>query len=163
MNTLAMCDLPWKYTWIGGVRRPDDQKLFEDLHKEIERRNWRSRFFITGIVSKEKRDELLSGAHIYCAFFNYKSASGSLATAIGSRTMILSTPLPLTREMSQRFPVMMIAPAKPSEMAAMIRQMATDTDLQRCLGKAMDDYCREYGRKRMARRLASFYESELSR
>ena len=162
-NALAMCDLPWQYTWIGGVRRSDDQKLFDDLQKEIDRRNWRSRFFITGIVSKEKRGELLSLAHGYCAFFNYKSSSESLATAISSRTMILSTPLPLTREMSQRFPVMMIAPAQPLEMAAMIRRIATDTDLQRSLEKAMADYCNEYGRDRMASRLASFYESELGR
>jgi glycosyltransferase involved in cell wall biosynthesis len=163
MKTLTICNLPWNFTWIGGVRRPDDQRLFEGLQKEIARRNWSSRFVITGIVSKEKRDELLSKAHIYCAFFNYKSSSESLATAISSRTMILSTPLPLTREMTRRFPIMVIAPAKPKEMAAMIRRMATNTDLQKSLGKATADYCNAYGRERMAGRLASFYESELCR
>jgi glycosyltransferase involved in cell wall biosynthesis len=163
MKTLAICDLPWKFTWIGGVRRPEDQTLLENLQNEIERRDWRSRFVITGIVSKEKRDELLSSAHSYCAFFKYKSSSESLSTAISSRTMILSTPLPLTREMTRRFPVMAIAPAEPKEMAAMIRRMATDTELQRSLEKAMADYCNEYGRQRMASRLASFYESELRR
>jgi glycosyltransferase involved in cell wall biosynthesis len=163
MNALALCNLPWKFTWIGGVRRSDDQELFERLQKEIERRKWRDRFVITGILSKEQRDEILSRTHIYCAFFKYKSSSESLATAIGGRTMILATSLPLTREMFRRFPVMLLAPSEPLEMVGAIRRMANDKDLQVSLKKALTEYCNEYGRERMAGRLLSLYEKVFDR
>jgi glycosyltransferase involved in cell wall biosynthesis len=133
----------------------------EKLQKEIGRRNWLDRFAITGTVSKEKRDELLSKTHIYCAFFKYKSSSESLATAIGGRTMILATSLPLMREMSENFPIMIIAPSEPSEMAKAIRRMATEKALQESLGKALARYCNEYKRERTAGRLVSFYEKEI--
>ena len=77
--------------------------------------------------------------------------------------MILATSLPLTREMSEQFPVMVTAPSEPSEMVKALRRMATDKHLQASLGKALADYCNEYDRERTAARLAPFYEKELVR
>ncbi len=159
-QALDQCDLPWLFTWIGGIRRPEDNRLLQNLHQEISRRNWRDRFRITGAIPTDKRDELLSRTHIYCAFFNYKSSSESLATAIGNRTLILATSLPLTREMSEQFPVMALTPPDPAKAAQAIRQVAADSKTQNYLQKALSDYCHEYGRQRMARRLVSFYEKE---
>jgi glycosyltransferase involved in cell wall biosynthesis len=159
-NTLDLCDLPWKFTWIGGVRRPEDHGLLEKLRREIDRRNWRDRFLITGTIPLEKRDELLSLTHIYCAFFKYKSSSESLATAIGARTLIVSTPIPLIREMTAQFPIMSLVPLDPALAAKAIEQLATDFKMQNDLRKALADYCHEYDRQRMARRLVSFYEKE---
>jgi glycosyltransferase involved in cell wall biosynthesis len=161
MKTLALCDLPWTFTWIGGVRRPDDQGLFEKLQKEIDRRKWSDRFAITGMVSRERRDELLSKTHVYCAFFKYKSSSESLAIAISARAIILSTSLPLMKELFRQFPIMFLAASEPSEMARAVCLLATDTGLQASLGKAVESYCREYNRQRMASRLVSFYEKEI--
>jgi glycosyltransferase involved in cell wall biosynthesis len=161
--TLDQCDLPWKFTWIGGVRREDDRGLWDRLHREIVRRNWADRFFMTGIVAKEKRDELLARTNVYCAFFSHKSSSESLATAIGVRCMIVATPLPVTRELSERFPVMLLAQPEPRELAAAIRRLATDAALQGKLADALAAYCGEYGRERMAKRLAELYEREVVR
>jgi glycosyltransferase involved in cell wall biosynthesis len=163
LHTLAMCDLPWKFTWIGGIRRPDDREILQNLQNEIHHRHWRERFTITGIVSKDKRDALLSQTNIYCAFFKYKSSSESLAAAIGSRAMIIATPLPLTKEMSERFSIMMIAPQEPREMEKTIRQLAIDSSLQASLQKALAGYCEEYGRQRQAKRLIAIYEKEIGR
>ncbi len=163
MNALAQCDLPWKFNWIGTVRRPDDEGLHTMLRTEIDRRKWHDRFVITGFVSDEKRDEMLSQTHIYCAFYKYKSSSESLAAAIGAGDMILATSLPITREMTARFPVMLIVSDKPAEIAKAIGRLAIDKDLRASLGSAVTDYCKEFGRQRMARRLAEFYERELSK
>jgi glycosyltransferase involved in cell wall biosynthesis len=160
-TTLEQCDLPWKFTWIGGVRREDDQGLWDRLHEEIRRRNWTERFFMTGIISKEKRDELLARTHVYCAFFSHKSSSESLATAIGARSMIVATPLPVTRELTKRFPVLLIANPAPPDLTAAIRRLATDEALQEMMRSALSAYCGEYGRERMAKRLAALYEQEL--
>jgi glycosyltransferase involved in cell wall biosynthesis len=159
-ETLALCNLPWRFTWIGGVRRPDDQTLFKHIQGEIERRNWGDRFSITGTIPMDKRDTLLSQTHIYCAFFKYKSSSESLATALGSRALICSTSLPLTREITERFPVMTLIGRDASEAQLAIRRMATDSPVQENLKIAMDGYCQEYGRQRMARRLVSLYEKK---
>jgi glycosyltransferase involved in cell wall biosynthesis len=160
-STLEQCDLPWKFTWIGGVRREEDRKTLDRLHREIQRRNWTDRFVITGAISKENRDELVACTHVYCAFFLYKSSSESLATAIGARCLIVATPLSITREVTRRFPIMLIAPAQPQETALAIRQLATNIDVQKTLSYALAEYCGTYNRERMARQLTALYEREL--
>jgi glycosyltransferase involved in cell wall biosynthesis len=160
-DTLALCEFPWRFTWIGGVRRPDDRRVLEKIQREIDRKGWRDRFSVTGALSDAQRDELLGAAHVYCAFFKYKSSSESLATAIGGGTLVVATDMRLTREMSAQFPVMVITRPEPSEAAEAIRRVADDKALQESLRQALKDYCHEYSRERMARRLVSFYEKEI--
>jgi glycosyltransferase involved in cell wall biosynthesis len=156
--TLALCEMPWKFTWIGTVRRPDDNQLLDTLREEIGRRGWVERFIITGAVSEEQRDALLGEAHIYCAFFKYKSSSESLATAIAARSMIVATSLPLTREMIAEFPLMVIAPSDSNEMAKALSRLATDKSLRESLDTALTAYSMKYSRERMAKHLNELYE-----
>jgi glycosyltransferase involved in cell wall biosynthesis len=160
-RTLSRCTLSWKFTWIGSIRRPEDKWLLEKIHKEIESRNWQNRFTITGTVPNEQRDKLLAQTNIYCAFFNYKSSSESLAAAISSRTMIVATHLPLTIEMSKEYPIMITPQKEPYSMERAIQTLACDHHVQSGLKKALADYCNANGRQKQAKRLLDIYYKEI--
>jgi glycosyltransferase involved in cell wall biosynthesis len=158
LATLEKCGPPWEFTWIGALRRPEDRPVMEKLESEIDRRGWSGRFRITGKVSEEKRDALLCAADVYCALFKYKSSSESLSLAIATRRRIVATSIPLTREMNAEFPLMVIAPSDPEEMAKAIERAATDKSLQASLDNAVTEYAQKYSSRRMAMRMNELYE-----
>ena len=161
METLEVCKLPWKFTWIGGVRRPDDRLLLKKIQNEIERRNWAGRFTITGEVTDKMRDEILGAAHVYLALFKYKSSSESLSVALGSRRLIVATELPLTREMNAEFPVMLLAPGKASEIAGAIERIVADARTRSALMEAMRRSTEKNSYDSIAQRLTKEYERVL--
>ena len=157
-KALDLCAMPWKFTWIGGVRRPEDQGLLDTIQADITKRGWENRFIVTGRVSDEKRDALLSDAHIYCAFFKHKSSSESLATAIGARSLIIATRLPLTEEMTSEFPVMHIVDKDPGAVVAAIKKISSDAEVRESLTNACEKYSRQYSYENMVKRMVSEYE-----
>jgi glycosyltransferase involved in cell wall biosynthesis len=161
METLAKCKMPWEFTWIGGIRRPDDRLLFNKIQNEIERRNWAGRFTITGEVTDQTRDDLLNAAHVYLALFKYKSSSESLSVALGSRRLIVATELPLTREMNAEFPVMLLTAANAPEIAGAIERIITDAQTRSTLWEAMRRFTEKNSYDSIARRLTKEYERVL--
>ena len=161
-KTLDLCDMPWKFTWIGGVRRPEDQGLLDTIQGDIAKRGWENRFVITGKISDEKRDAMLSSAHIYCALFKYKSSSESLATAIGSRSLIVATRLPLTVEMTSELPIMHLVENDPKTVVVAIKKISSDARMRETLANACEKYTVRYSYENMAKRMVSEYERLLS-
>jgi len=161
-KTLDLLEMPWKFTWIGGVRRPEDQGLLEAIQSDVVKRGWANRFTITGEVSDEKRDAMLSDAHIYCAFFKHKSSSESLATAIGARLLIIVTKLPLTEEMTSEFPAMHLVDNDPESVAASIKKINSDGQVRKSLFNACEKYSHKYSYENMAKEMVSKYERLLS-
>ena len=161
-TVLALCDFPWEFTWVGGVRRPEDQGLLSTIKTEISKRGWEKRFFITGRVSDETRDEIITKARVYCAFFKYKSSSESLANAIGARTPIVCSDTVLFREMASEFPIMLFAPDNPSDSAKLIKNAAFDKNLRAGLISACENYSRRYSVGVLSRQLVALYERTIA-
>jgi Glycosyltransferase len=161
-KALDLCDMPWKITWIGGIRRPEDQGLLETIQAEVAKKGWENRFIITGEVSDEKRDAMLSSAHVYFALFKHKSSSESLATAIGARSLIIATRLPLTEEMVAEFPVMHIVDNEPGAVVSAIKKIKSDTSARATLINACEKYSLRYSYENMAKEMVSKYERLLA-
>jgi hypothetical protein len=161
-KTLDLCDMPWKFTWIGGVRRQEDQALLDTIQADVAKRGWENRFVITGKISDEKRDAMLSNAHIYCALFKNKSSSESLATAIGSRSLIIATRLPLTVEMTSELPVMHLVENDPKTVVVAIKKINSDARMRESLTNACEKYTVRYSYENMAKRMVSEYEGLLN-
>lgn len=161
-KTLDLLDMPWEFTWIGGVRRPEDHGLLEAIQSGVVKRGWENRFVITGEVSDEKRDAMLSNTHIYCAMFKHKSSSESLATAIGARSLIIATKLPLTEEMTSEFPAMHLVDNDPSAIVDAIKKIASDIQARKPLADAIEKYSRLYSYENLAKEMVSKYERLLS-
>jgi hypothetical protein len=161
-KTLDLCDMPWKFTWIGGVRRQEDQALLDTIQADVAKRGWENRFVITGKISDKKRDAMLSSAHIYCALFKHKSSSESLATAIGSRSLIIATRLPLTEEMTSELPVMHLVENDPKTVVVAIKKINSDARMRESLTNACEKYTLRYSYENMAKCMVSEYERLLS-
>jgi glycosyltransferase involved in cell wall biosynthesis len=159
---LALCDFPWKFTWVGGVRRPEDQGLLSTIKTEISKRGWEKRFLITGRVSDEARDEIITKATVYCAFFKYKSSSESLANAIGALAPIVCSDVPLFREMASEFPIMLFASDNPRDNAELIKKAAYDKNLRAGLISACENYSRQYSVGALSRQLVTIYERTIA-
>ncbi|MGB7568066.1 MAG: glycosyltransferase [Chitinivibrionales bacterium] len=161
-KTLDLLDMPWEFRWIGGIRRPEDQGLLKAIRTNISKRGWENRFIITGEVSEEKRDAMLSNTHIYCALFKHKSSSESLATAIGARSLIIATRLPLTEEMASEFPVMHLIDNDLSAVIAAIKKISSNAKMREMLTDACEKYSHKYSYENMAKEMVSKYERLLS-
>jgi len=161
LDTLALCNYPWQFTWIGGVRRPDDRDVLERLEKEIRRRNWNDRFTVTGWVDGPTRDAFLRDAHIYVALFKYKSSSESLSTALAAGKIIVATSLDLTREMTSESPIMLLSQRSPKQCAAAIKRLVDEAALRRSIGEAVKAYARQYSPEQCAGQLSLEYERML--
>lgn len=157
-KALDLCKIPWKFTWIGGVRRAEDQALLDTIKADIAKRGWEKRFVVTGSISDERRDALLSNIQVYCAIFKHKSSSESLATAIGARTLIVATRLQLTEEMASEFPVMHIVDNDPAKIAAAIKKISSNARVRGSLTNACEKYSRKYSYANMAEQMATTYE-----
>jgi hypothetical protein len=157
-KTLDLCDFRWKFTWIGAARRPQDQELLWTIRVEIAKRNWENRFVVTGRISDEKRDALIFGARVYCAFFKYKSSSESVAVAIGARLPILCSNLPLFREMASEFQVMRIVDDDPKGIAAAIKKTALDENVRTDCIAACENYSTRYGVAAMSEKMIALYK-----
>jgi glycosyltransferase involved in cell wall biosynthesis len=93
-SALRGLDVPWRFTWMGGVRRDEDQALLEHILQKVRSAGWQERFQITGWLPDEDLNKILRTRDVFCAFFKERSSSGTLATAIGACRPIVATELP---------------------------------------------------------------------
>ncbi len=146
------------FSWVGGVRRPDDAGLARFFQDEIDRRGLRSRCIVSGVVSGEQRDRLFSEVQIVCAFFKDRSSSESLARSIGARKYIVATRLPLTEELVADEPLAILADGDSDKMAARIRDLIDDESLRRSLEHGCAAYARRFSYEACSRGVMDLYE-----
>ncbi|HEX7511347.1 MAG TPA: glycosyltransferase [Chitinivibrionales bacterium] len=161
LKTLDLCTVPWKFTWIGGLRRPEDRSVLKRLEEAIRRRNWTDRFTITGWVDDEARGALLREAHIYVALFKHKSSSESLATALGAQKLIVAAAIELTREITAASPCMLLTQPSARECAEAIERIAQDAPLRGRMHEAVQAYTERFSHARCTRQLLEEYERML--
>jgi glycosyltransferase involved in cell wall biosynthesis len=86
----------------GGVRRPEDQPYYDYCVGLIEKLGLRDRIRITGYVKESELDPLYQEASLVIAPFRETAGSGSLVQALGRAMPVLTSDLPLNREITER-------------------------------------------------------------
>ncbi|MBD3392169.1 MAG: hypothetical protein GF418_08830, partial [Chitinivibrionales bacterium] len=80
-NTLQAIEKPWRFTWIGGIRREEDRVLLERIEQVVRARQWEDKFSVTGWVPDGEQMDRLADIDVYLALFVNRSTSGSLLMA----------------------------------------------------------------------------------
>ncbi len=159
---LERLDFPWRFVWIGGLRRQEDAPLLQSLREHIARRGWTDRFTVTGLTFREERDRLFEDVQIFCAFFRDRSSSESLADAIAARKTIVTTRIPLTEELVGQEPLAVLVNRDPDAIASRMRELVADEPLRRSLQHGCTSYCERFSYAECARRLMTLYSEVLS-
>ncbi|MBN2035522.1 MAG: glycosyltransferase family 4 protein [Chitinispirillaceae bacterium] len=159
--TLERLSLPWHFTWIGGVRREQDELLLRDIVSEIHKRGWKDRFTITGWVSDIDLRSRLRDTDMVCAFFSARSSSGSIAACLAAQRPVIATPLPLTDELASRNGVLLLVPADPERLADAIADLAGRPDHYAPMLTKVKEYCRENSFHALSQRLIELYREIL--
>jgi hypothetical protein len=162
-NVLKTLALPWSFTWIGGVRRREDQNLLDQIVQQSTAAGWHERFKVSGWVSEETQAQQLAQVQIYCAFFKNRSASGSLTLAIAAKRLIVATELPLIREINAAYPVMECVPGNTSAVVAAIGALYASAVRQRELLDGCSTYAGEHSFNQLALTTLERYQARFGR
>jgi hypothetical protein len=162
LETLASLNRPWRFTWIGGTRREEDEPLINWLRTDIIKRHWQDKFIITGWVEDAVRDSLLNASDLILALFISRSSSESLATIISHHKPIIATSLPLTEELKSRFNVLHTVKSEQSDLVNAIHTLADTISLQQDMIAAQKTYCNSESFNSQAQRLTNFYTQAIS-
>lgn len=155
---LARLTVPWRFTWIGGVRRDEDDALLNDILHRVQSNKWEDRFQITGWLPEEEYNKILCTADVFCAIFRSRSSSGSIASAIGAGRPIVATALPLTEELAARHGVLHPVRASADMVVKGIEEVLTNRELRDSLEKNVLKYREMYNYDVMADRLVEIYK-----
>jgi len=161
-EVLEAMTIPWRFVWVGGARRDEDERLLHGINQKIDKREWREKFTVTGWVPDEARDRLLDEMHVFCAFFKERSSSESLADAVGAKTPIIASRIALTEELARFGPVLVLAPSEPDKIAKTITEMIFDKALNQRIKEAQALYGETYSTAACCRRVVDLYEKVVS-
>jgi glycosyltransferase involved in cell wall biosynthesis len=161
-KVLECVDGDWRFCWIGGLRRNEDAGLLHSIEREITRRGWKQRFTITGWVSDDERDRRLDEMHVFCAFFKDRSSSESLADAIAAKKLIIAGRIPLTEEIANHGPVLVLAQQEPEAIAQTILKTISDKALLNSIELAQTRYAETYSYEACSGQVASLYKKVIA-
>jgi|WetSurMetagenome_2_1015567.scaffolds.fasta_scaffold00479_9 glycosyltransferase involved in cell wall biosynthesis len=162
LSVLEKLEMPWRFVWVGGPRRPEDEAIERGLLAELDRRGMRDRFSITGFVPESERDRIFAKVEIACAFFRDRSSSASLADMVAARACIVATRLALTEEMTAQEPCLLLAERDAPAVAAQITGLRADGERRRSLTHACAAYAARFSYDACARNVAAVYERLLA-
>lgn len=164
---LEQCSLSWTFTWIGGVRTPDQQPLYEQIKKRIAANGWQQRFHITNWVSSEQQEYFLKTVDFVLAFFLSRSSSGSIARAMGAYKPILATAHPLVDELANgsmhhfsnnhAFAPLLVTPPDPATINNTLATVQSCSTQQKNLFMGLHAYVQATSYPQMALRLIDVY------
>ncbi len=157
-QVLDKLTVPWRFTWIGGIRRDEDASLPNELNSEIQAHSWNDAFTITGWVPVEERAELLNDTDIYLALLKVRSTSASLATAIGARRLIIATDLPYTRELARDAPILALSAPDCSSVIEKIQLLLSDESVRQTHLHEIEKYIDTVSYVKMAERVIAVYK-----
>lgn len=160
-QSLESLTIPWRFIWIGTATQKAHHQTLTDIREKIKVRDWENKFLITGWVSDRRRDEILDSCDIYLALFTRRSSSGSLATALSARRLIIATDLPLTRELNFAGPAISIITPQKEALIHRINTLVSDRKSWKHIFEAQNTLCEKLSYSCMANRLISSYNEAL--
>jgi glycosyltransferase involved in cell wall biosynthesis len=158
LKSLEKLEIPWHFTWIGGLRRQEDKQILDDLQKQIARRGWNDKFEITGWVGEDEQAQRLFLIDIYAALFLNRSSSASLMSALGAGLPIIAAKLPLTEEIASDKKAILAVDSEPGIIAAAIKTLATDKAERNKLAAQAADYAERNSYRQAAKKIAGLYD-----
>jgi glycosyltransferase involved in cell wall biosynthesis len=156
--SLKKLPIPWRFTWIGGVRRDEDKALLNKILAGVRDNNWQERFQVTGWMPNEEHDKILYTADVVCALFSARSSSGSIASAIGAMRPIVAAALPLTEELAANHGVVRLVQASAESVAKGIEEVLENGSLRVSLEMKVREYREKYNYEVMADELIEVYK-----
>ncbi|MBN1983544.1 MAG: glycosyltransferase [Chitinivibrionales bacterium] len=161
-EVLMKLDIPWRFTWIGGIRQKDDtlkedKQLLRKIEATIKERNWKNNFEITGWISDIDSDVIIEKTDIYLALFKNKISSAPLAKALGYRKKIITTATPLTQELVQESPIMSIVPARATAIIKEIKKFQANTRERQSFQQAISNYIKNHPSPISSQKLLDVY------
>jgi hypothetical protein len=161
-DTLEKLEMPWRFTWIGGLRRDEDHGLLADISGRIRRRSWQTRFTVTGWVTDEQQAWRLSSLDLFLALFRHRSSSASLATSFGAHIPAIATTLPMTQDLARENNIIYLVDNTAHSAAMAITRLAENPDLRRGYSDRIAIYAEQHSYTEMAHVLYGLYTAALS-
>lgn len=157
ISTLDKLTMPWKFSWLGGPRTPDDIQIINNLNKIISEKNWNKIFKITNWLSNEKMEEEINKADIALHLYKDRSSSDTLCKSISYGIPIIATKLPLTEELQKDTEIILTSQNNSSECAEMIEKLYHDIQWQIKLSEKEYSYAKNHSYALMSKRLVKIY------
>ncbi len=163
IKALLRLPCPWKFIWIGGIRKPGNDDVLALLLNKIKSHNIQDKFIVTGWVENEEREARLSELSIYCALFKDRSSSGSLSDAIAGGKTIIATRIQLTEELNETAGLLELVDRDPNDIAKTIMAINDDATLTEKRKEAVDTYARQHSYDACAEKTIELYKKEILR
>jgi hypothetical protein len=154
---LDMLKIKWRFTWIGGLRRPEDQAILAGIQEHIARRGWEQRFIITGWVDEDTLQRRLNDLDVYLALFSNRSTSSTIIKALAASRLIVARDLELTRDLNEHGPLMLLTGKNPKDAAMCIEELAQQPALRERIIAAVELYVAGHSYGEIAKKLVSLY------
>jgi glycosyltransferase involved in cell wall biosynthesis len=168
-SSLKLLDIPWTFTWTGGIRLPEHSTVLNRILCYITDNGWQDRFTITGWVSEDILNENLNNIDIYMAFFKSRSTSSSLTRAIGACKPIITTDLDLTRSivkdnqnLTETDPIV-IAESDPCTIVNIIKKINDNDHYREKLYQSVRAYAESIQLSNTSVKLISLYKKLLEK
>jgi len=155
---LERLERAWHFSWIGGVRRVEDEQLADALRRRIAQRGWNDRFEITGWVSDEEQMKRCAALDMFLALFKHRSSSSSLMIAFAARLPVVGLPHPLFHELNREKELVCIAEGGADAVARCIAELAGDEKRRRRLVAEVSAYAERHSFKQMSQRVFVLYQ-----
>jgi glycosyltransferase involved in cell wall biosynthesis len=154
-----------KLILAGGVRRREDRAYHAMCLDAIRRFGLEERIEVTGYVPSGDVTKLFDTATLVLAPFRETSGSGSLATAIGHRAVILASDLPLNRELESRVPgsIAFFRSESSESLAEEVRALLGDQSRRGSLRAGAARYAETYSEEKISTLHHAFYNELLGR
>jgi hypothetical protein len=154
---------PWHFTWIGDIRRTEEEELVTELRRRVGERGWGERFAITGWVSEERLADHLRRLHVYLALFTNRSTSGTIMKALAARAMVIARNLPLTEDLNRDAALMLTVGDDPAEVLGAIERLGACQRTRRTLRANLDRFVESTTYDAKADELLGHYRKVLAR
>jgi hypothetical protein len=157
-SVLESLEIPWRFTWIGGLRRKEDSVLLDSIVSKIKSHGWRDKFTITGWMDENGLNKNLCNLDIYLALFSNRSTSSTIMKALAAECLIIARQLPLTTDLNSDNQIMLTVSEDDTEIINTVNRLITDSSLQREIIKNIRTFKEQYSYENMALRHVRLYD-----
>lgn len=161
-SVLETLNIDWTFTWIGGVRERTGNQILNQILEKVRLHKWEHKIKITGWVSEDEQDNLLSDLDIYLALFKHHSSSSSIAKALGACKFIVASSIPLCEEIASYGGPIITTVASPSAVKNSIYSIVNNEDVRYRLEQGILQYTAAFDYSSMADKMMNFYKKVLS-
>ncbi|MFP4680511.1 MAG: glycosyltransferase [Chitinispirillaceae bacterium] len=161
-RSLEQLSFDWQFTWVGGGRTDDRRELLLHLQNRVKEKNWEGKFRFTGWLEDSEFRAALRKLDLALCLFTSRSSSGSISDLLGSGIPVVSTDLPMTREIARDCSSVMIVKNDPFSVSETLENVCEEPGRIKALLKETARYCEKNSYEKKACELLNVYREVLS-